>query len=329
MLHGQAVNLTPRHSASHVVQLSLNLAPFRKHCPQTRHRSRAKLIRSALICAASTDGQYPVVDWQERNKQRVFRELSAAGKKMGVTADSIQEGIATMEMLLPGFLVDMEAMKASDWVTLITNADLVAVKVITLKRCFPSLDLPLVLNKFPRLLNQDVQQLEKSASKVAEMLSPANDPAAIIHELPQMLNPGTCVSVLVTLQRWFPNKDPLSVLEADPDIIRRAQENDVPLEPVFFDGENFSAPQNTRRATQPWQKWIRENVYKTKAQPGVGPVPPAEAADAAAAAAAAQAAANAAVVAAAVAAATAVPEGGAGGAPVEVTAGGVAPGPQQ
>jgi hypothetical protein len=55
---------------------------------------------------------------------------------------------------------------------------------------------------------------------------------------------------------------PADVLEGDPDLVRRAQENDVPFEPVWQEGDKFVAPEFSREAKQPWQTWIRENVYK-------------------------------------------------------------------
>lgn len=49
-------------------------------------------------------------------------------------------------------------------------------------------------------------------------------------------------------------------------INRRAQENNIPLEPVFYDSASggYAAPQHTRHVTQEWQRWVRVNVYKAK-----------------------------------------------------------------
>jgi hypothetical protein len=47
-------------------------------------------------------------------------------------------------------------------------------------------------------------------------------------------------------------------LEEDPDLIRRAQEKDIPFDPVFFDGTSWSAPSyDSKGKLLPWQKYIR------------------------------------------------------------------------
>lgn len=42
-----------------------------------------------------------------------------------------------------------------------------------------------------------------------------------------------CAFPLLLLLRWYPKKDPVEVLERDPEMIRLAQDHDVALEPVY------------------------------------------------------------------------------------------------
>ena len=57
---------------------------------------------------------------------------------------------------------------------------------------------------------------------MATLLANAKDAGSLITSIPQLLEPRSAVSVLVTVQRWYPSKDPIKVLEADPDLIRCA-----------------------------------------------------------------------------------------------------------
>lgn len=54
------------------------------------------------------------------------------------------------------------------------------------------------------------------------------------------------------------------VLENDPDLIRRAEDNDTPFEPVYEDESgNFQAPQlNYAEKRADWQRYIDQTRYK-------------------------------------------------------------------
>jgi hypothetical protein len=60
--------------------------------------------------------------------------------------------------------------------------------------------------------------------QVKQLLQSAQDMDALLTELPGLLDPNLLISVLVTVDKWYFNKkDPVAVIEADPDLIRRAQ----------------------------------------------------------------------------------------------------------
>ena len=60
--------------------------------------------------------------------------------------------------------------------------------------------------------------------QVKQLLQTAQDMDALITELPGLLDPSLLISVLVTVDKWYFNKkDPVAVIEADPDLIKRAQ----------------------------------------------------------------------------------------------------------
>lgn len=60
--------------------------------------------------------------------------------------------------------------------------------------------------------------------QVRQLLRGAKDPDAIIAAEPACMTPKTLASILVTINKWYHlEKDPVQVLENDPDLVRRAQ----------------------------------------------------------------------------------------------------------
>jgi hypothetical protein len=78
-----------------------------------------------------------------------------------------------MQTVLPGFTVNLELLRASEWVAVVTDPSSVALKVIALKAAFPSLDVAAVLSAYPRPLAQDLAELQKSSTKARAPQWPA------------------------------------------------------------------------------------------------------------------------------------------------------------
>lgn len=211
---------------------------------------------------------YPTIDWVKRRKERTVDELHQLSKKrIQCTKAAIEGGMEALELLIPGFVLNLEAMGAMDWVKLLTDPQAVAQKIVILKTYHPKLDLGKALNKYPRILLLAPGELERASSQVRSLLATAPDPDAILVEVPALLEPPNLISALVTIQKWYHlAKDPVMVLQQDPDIIRRAQENDVPFEPVYVDENgNWMAPLlNYKEKRTDWQEYIDRTVYKQK-----------------------------------------------------------------
>eukprot|EP00775_Hariotina_reticulata_P003512 gene3512-3782_t len=202
---------------------------------------------------ASSTGTGLTVDWQKRRQQRVVNDLVEASRRLGpaFTREAIQAGVHSLEQLLPGLQIDVEAMKASEWTH------------------YPRADLPRIIQKQPQLLLQDIAEMEDNAKQVKQLLADARDPDALLTVLPSLMDPRTLISVLVTVKKWYFNKrDPVEVLEADPELILRAQDCDIPFEPVYLEGggngeKTWMAPSlNYHEKRAPWQQYIDQNIYK-------------------------------------------------------------------
>ncbi|KAG2490964.1 hypothetical protein HYH03_010640 [Edaphochlamys debaryana] len=199
-----------------------------------------------------------------RQRQRVAAEIIEAGRRAGVPSspEQLREGLQALEALLPGFTPNLDSLKASEWARIASDAPAAASKIILLKTHYPRLDLARALAAHPRLLLQSVEQLDRSAT---QLLDRAKDAERLLAAVPALLEPKALISVLITVTKWYQlEKDPIEVLEADPELVQRAQDYDVPFEPVYIDEQgNWSAPLlNYREKRTDWQKYIDQTFYK-------------------------------------------------------------------
>ncbi|KAG2449491.1 hypothetical protein HYH02_005635 [Chlamydomonas schloesseri] len=202
-----------------------------------------------------------------RRRQRVTAEIIEASRRAGVKAgpEAIRGGLDTLEALLPGFTPNLDTLKAADWGRLAADAPAVAAKIILLKTHHPGLDLAKALTAQPRRLLQSPEQLQRSAKMVRQLLSRAKDPDRLLGAVPSLLEPKALISVLITVTKWyFLEKDPIEVLEADPELVQRAQDYDVPFEPVYMNEDGtWTAPLlNYKEKRTEWQKYIDQTFYK-------------------------------------------------------------------
>ncbi len=72
-----------------------------------------------------------------------------------------------MELLVPGFAVNLELLKASEWAGILLNTNEVASKLILVKSTFPGLDVPSLLAKYPRVLLRNAEELQRQLAEVA------------------------------------------------------------------------------------------------------------------------------------------------------------------
>eukprot|EP00200_Dunaliella_tertiolecta_P001510 CAMPEP_0202349006 /NCGR_PEP_ID=MMETSP1126-20121109/6682_1 /ASSEMBLY_ACC=CAM_ASM_000457 /TAXON_ID=3047 /ORGANISM="Dunaliella tertiolecta, Strain CCMP1320" /LENGTH=281 /DNA_ID=CAMNT_0048940753 /DNA_START=145 /DNA_END=989 /DNA_ORIENTATION=- len=177
----------------------------------------------------------------------------------------LESGIERLELLLPGFSINIEQLSALQWADLVTDTNGVAAKLVALKGCYPNLDLVDLLQKYPKVLTLEPQELRENAYKVMELLQGAKNPEAIIQAVPELITPKILASVIITINKWYQlERDPIEVLENDPDIVRRAQEVDTPFEPVYVnDDGSWMLPQLAyRERRSEWQKYIDQTRFK-------------------------------------------------------------------
>jgi hypothetical protein len=181
--------------------------------------------------------RHTAIDWEAKRRKRTVEDIAAAARRAGITAppppndtsgstldDALARGVEALEALIPGFQVDLERMKAIDWARAALDPNACAVRLVALKGAYPGADLARVLQEKPALLLKPPEQLVEDARQVHKLLEGAKDRDALVTALPMLTDPKVVISVLVTVEKWyFKKKDPIAVLEADPDLIRRAE----------------------------------------------------------------------------------------------------------
>eukprot|EP00983_Pelagomonas_calceolata_P076175 1153299-Pelagomonas_calceolata.AAC.6 len=91
----------------------------------------------------------------------------------------LESGIERLELLLPGFSINIEQLSALQWADLVTDTNGVAAKLVALKvgaavaqsalcGCYPNLDLVDLLQKYPKVLTLEPQELRENAYKVPQ-----------------------------------------------------------------------------------------------------------------------------------------------------------------
>jgi len=189
----------------------------------------------------------------DRRRKRVAQEVFEGVQrksKHGMTPAAIPDfaqlsaGLAQLEVLLPGFQPNVEAMPARAWVSLAMDMPTVAARLAAFKAAYPAMDLSRALMRFPRGMLREPQDILRDATQVRQLLRGAKDADKIVQEVPELMEPRTCASVLVSLRMWWRNTDPIVALERDPDIVRRAQEMDQPFAPVWQDADGNWVGQN-------------------------------------------------------------------------------------
>eukprot|EP00879_Flechtneria_rotunda_P026585 GHRR01028358.1.p1 GENE.GHRR01028358.1~~GHRR01028358.1.p1 ORF type:complete len:264 (+),score=85.57 GHRR01028358.1:283-1074(+) len=135
---------------------------------------------SISTAGTSSSGASPIVssstglttDWEARRKQRVVRDLVEASKRLGpqYTLEAIAAGVTTLEQLLPGLQIDVEAMKASQWAKLCLDVNAAAMRLVVLKTEYPKADLTKIMQKQPQLLLTNIPTLQDNAKQVCSAL---------------------------------------------------------------------------------------------------------------------------------------------------------------
>lgn len=168
----------------------------------------------------------PLTEWDTRRKKRDMEEILAAAKKRGKDTLTVQANLEALETILPN-LINLHKMKAADWVKLSEDVNGAANKLIVLKSEFPKADVFSIMASRPKTLLQPEELLLDNAKKVKALLFKAEDIDAIIQAVPELSDPVALSRSLAFLASSFPNKDPVLLLQENPQILLNLAESNM------------------------------------------------------------------------------------------------------
>jgi len=199
---------------------------------------------------------------KERYRVRLFQELREQAVRRGQDAEGFDRGVKALETVVGTFTPDISAMNETEWVNLIMDSESLANKIVVVKTAFPSLDIIKLILKKPRVFLATAADLGSTCQQVLHLLRDAPDPGAIISETPDLMETQMLASAIVTFQRWWPEKDPIQVLQDEGGYwLRFTQEHEIPLDPVYYDGKTWTVPAFDPDAPQqPWKEFIAKKA---------------------------------------------------------------------
>ncbi|GBG00538.1 hypothetical protein Rsub_13241 [Raphidocelis subcapitata] len=168
----------------------------------------------------------PLSEYEQRRKRRDLEDILAAAKKAGKSQDDVRAGVDQLEKLLPD-VVNLNRMRASDWVQLAIDVNGVAAKLILLKTLYPSADAFSMVTARPKTLLQSEEAIREDAAAVKKLLTGAKDVCAIVEAVPELIDATQLTRSLAWLRSAFPTLDAVELLQENPLILRNIGESNA------------------------------------------------------------------------------------------------------
>lgn len=190
------------------------------------HKAFAAAYTMSQLYVKNRPEAVPLTEWEARRKKRDLEDIMQAAKRRGKDPAKVKANLEQLETILPN-LIDLNKMKAADWVLLSEDVQGAANKLIILKTQFPTADVFSIMAKRPKTLLQTEQRIEENAQQVKALLSRADNIDAIIQAVPELSDPATLSRSLGYLASYFPGQDPVALLQENPTILLNLGESNV------------------------------------------------------------------------------------------------------
>jgi len=175
------------------------------------------------------------LDHVARRREKEVSEIAASAKRLkGMSRDQVEANIKALESLLPDLAPNLDKMKASDWVRLISDVNRVALMLVMLKSYYPNANVSSIISRNPKILLRDVAAMEEDAQKVRALVGDRlANLDAVIEACPDLMNPAQLALSLHNLQRWFPLQEPFELLQKNPGLLNNIEEGDLAPDPTY------------------------------------------------------------------------------------------------
>ena len=144
-------------------------------------------------------------EYDRRKRARDVEEVVAAGKRAGRDAAATAKDVAALAALLPGGL-NLFKMKAADWLTVSSDVNGAAARLITLKLLYPSADVFKLVAARPRVFLYSEAELRADAAEVHALLAQSASVCAVIEAVPELSDAGALRRALATLRSAYPGQ---------------------------------------------------------------------------------------------------------------------------
>eukprot|EP00878_Enallax_costatus_P002408 GHUV01002584.1.p1 GENE.GHUV01002584.1~~GHUV01002584.1.p1 ORF type:complete len:273 (+),score=66.45 GHUV01002584.1:493-1311(+) len=190
------------------------------------HKAFAAAFTMSQLYVKNRPEAVPLSEWEARRKKRDMEDIMQAAKRRSKDPEKVKANLEQLETVLPN-LIDLNKMKAADWVQLSEDVQGAANKLIILKSEFPTADVFSIMATRPKTLLQSEQQIEENAKQVKALLSRADNIDTIIQSVPELSDPATLSRSLGYLASYFPGQDPVALLQENPTILLNLGESNI------------------------------------------------------------------------------------------------------
>lgn len=190
------------------------------------HEAYSKAYTVSQLYNINRPPPVPLTEYEQRRKRRDLEDILQAAKKQGKSQDAIRSGVEQLEKLLPD-AVNLNRMRASDWVALASDVSGVASKLILLKTLYPKADVFSMVVSRPKTLLQSEEAMRADAEEVGKLLAGAKDVCAIIEAVPELMDATQLSRSLAWLRGAFPSQNPIELLQENPLILKNIGESNV------------------------------------------------------------------------------------------------------
>jgi hypothetical protein len=160
----------------------------------------------------------PLEEHERRRRINYAAEIVEAAVRVGKSETFIRERLTQIEAVFPD-LVNLHKMKASDWVTVLSDVDAVAQKLVTIKSVFPKANAFKIVASLPKLLLKSTEMLRLQAEKSRMVLSSLSNADTVIEAVPELVDPVILARAISSLRAAMPSQDPFKVLDANPEVL--------------------------------------------------------------------------------------------------------------
>eukprot|EP00879_Flechtneria_rotunda_P018474 GHRR01019378.1.p1 GENE.GHRR01019378.1~~GHRR01019378.1.p1 ORF type:complete len:230 (+),score=55.04 GHRR01019378.1:169-858(+) len=126
------------------------------------HEAYSKAYTMSQLYVKNRPAAVPLSEWEARRKKRDMGDILVAARRRNKNQETVQKNLEQLQTILPD-VIDLNKMKAADWVALSEDVPAAANKLIVLKTMYPNADVFSIIIRRPKTLLQSEQRISDNA----------------------------------------------------------------------------------------------------------------------------------------------------------------------